>query len=66
MSRETNKKMMFQGQDLQEIQEKISTKKKDQDLDQTDREIRIMGTIIKMKEADTIMSFMREIKRVTI
>ena len=57
---------MFQGQDLQEIQEKISTKKKDQDLDQTDREIRIMGTIIKMKEADTIMSFMREIKRVTI
>ena len=25
-----------------------------------------MGTIIKMKEADTIMSFMREIKRVTI
>jgi len=25
-----------------------------------------MGTIIKMKEADTTMSFMREIKRVTI
>lgn len=56
---------MCQGQDPQEIQEKISTETKDQDLDLTDRETRITDTIIKMKEAGTIMNFKREIKRVT-
>lgn len=60
MNRETNKKM-FQGLDLQEIWVKISTETKD--LDPMDREIRIMGKIIKMKEADTIMNSMSEIKR---
>ena len=60
MNRETNKKM-FQGLDLQEIWVKINTETKD--LDPMDREIRIMGKIIKMKEADTIMNSMSEIKR---